>query len=156
MGVRTYIELLKMKIQDLYESEAKLPKVLYHGTLKQNLPSIEKGGLVCDLSKSSTNGIYLTDDIFTAKSYGLMNDHGANKEHVVLVIDTKFIDQHKLRPDDYELPDYIENPWSSALNKYDFDSYTEVPWWLSLRAVNQVIYLDNIPPEAIQILNDKK
>jgi hypothetical protein len=106
-----------------------------------------KTGLKAEKTKSGGYGVYLTDDLFTAKNYATM--HG--DDPVVLVIDITYIRIDKLLPDDYELVDFIDEPWSDVLGDEYYDDYSDVPWELSMKAVNQVLYGGDIPPSAISV-----
>jgi len=135
-----------MRYSDLFESSI-LPPYLYHGTQRRNVSNIMKTGLKAEKTKSGGYGVYLTDDLFTAKNYATM--HG--DDPVVLVIDITYIRIDKLLPDDYELVDFIDEPWSDVLGDEYYDDYSDVPWELSMKAVNQVLYGGDIPPSAISV-----
>lgn len=134
----------------LIESIEKLPKFLYHGTSKKNIEFIKKNGLMVGKSRSSTEGIYLSDAKDVAMNYVLMHSNDID-DGVILKIDTAGIDIDFLKPDDYELMDYIDEPWNDEVDIGDREDIDEFSWYESLLAVNQLIYIKNISPEYISI-----
>ena len=122
--------------------------VLYHGTRPDRLASVLAHGLKKRWDTSYRleefgPGIYLTDNIEIATSYG----------PVVLEIDMYQLYDRYLAPDDYELVDYFAGEWG------DYDPEADGPhgvfecsWLDSLAICHQCKYLNDIPPEAITVV----
>jgi len=129
----------------------KLPKFVYHGTLRSSLKSILRNGLRPSKATSSQAAVYLAGSEGTARNYAGM--YGASQdEFVVLRVDTKFLDQSKLGPDDYEMQNYLDEPWGTVGRDIKgIDSWHRVSWEASLKYVDQFVYYGAIPVEAIQV-----
>ncbi len=140
-----------VRLYRILKEVKKLPGYLFHVTAKQNLPNIKKDGLKPERSESSSDGVYLSNDEFTAADYANMRP---STDHVLLKVDTSYLNKEKLFPDDYELVDFLErNDWKVGEKKYY--SVENVSWKESLKYVNQVIYKDVIPYEAIETKKSK-
>lgn len=134
-----------MKIADLG-----LPSVFYHGTSFEALPNILKHGLDPDSTrwKRSQHVVFLTDEPHVAENYV----HGFHTKGVVLAVDTRGLNQKLLRPDDYELPEFMDEPWDEVGEDLaPYRNYYDVPWQLSLKYVQQVGYAGKIAPKWISI-----
>jgi len=144
----------RIKVVRLYRilnEVSKIPDYLYHVTAEQNLPDIKKSGLKPRQSESSSDGVYLSDDEFTAANYANMRP---SIDHVLLKVDTSYLNKEKLFPDDYELVDFLErNNWEVGEKKYY--SVEDVSWKESLKYVNQIVYKDVIPYEALETKKSK-
>lgn len=122
---------------------ARLP-TLYHGTTADHYAEIKVHGLVPDRSQSSLKAVFLAADAHTAGNYAY-NDHG--DAGLILAIDINKLDWDKFGPDNYELPDMLE--------QIDEDDpcfaldWSECDWRDSLRICGQVAYYGVIPPQAI-------
>lgn len=135
----------------ILEEVNSLPDYLYHVTPEENLKDIKENGLQAKKSESSSEGVYLSDDEFTAANYASMRP---DVDHVLLKIDTSYLDKEKLGPDDYELEDFLErNDWEVG-GKY-YDSVYDLTWNQSLKYVNQLVYYDDVPVEAIEVVNTR-
>ena len=140
-----------VRLLRILEEVKELPDYLYHVTAEQNLPNIKKDGLEPKQSESSSDGVYLSDDEFTAANYANMRP---SVDHILLKIDTSYLTKKKLSSDDYELVDFLErNGWKIGEKKYY--SLEDVSWKESLKYVNQVIYKNVVPCEAIEIKKSK-
>ena len=135
----------------------KLPKYLYHGTERDNLPNIMEKGLSPEFSDEHVGGIpqiYLAGDQYTAENYGGMKGSEAD-QWVILQIDTSALDESLLFPDDYDFPDL----WSMGrVPKSILTRYTNAgsaPWWVSLKYADQVAYRGIILPQAISEVKPK-
>lgn len=124
------------------ESRGANPRVLYHGTDKKNLPSIQKIGILPVKSASSLDAVFLTDDVYTAKNYGCM--HGSPAGWTILEIDISKLDASKFGPDNYELQDKLD-----SMTRPPYENWNDVPWQKSLKLCNQCAYYGTIPPKAI-------
>jgi len=148
------LEVKKVKVVRLYRilnEVRELPDYLYHVTAKQNLPYIKKNGLEPKQSESSSDGVYLSDGEFTAANYANMRP---SVDHILLKIDTSYLDEESLFPDDYELVDFLKrNGWEVGEKRYY--SVEDVNWKESLKYVNQIVYKDVIPYGAIKIKKSK-
>ena len=120
---------------------------LYHGTPRKNLRDILSKGLLSSKSGSRSEGVYLSDDKFTARNYAPMHDVSGD-DFVLLKIDSSKLDIDKLEPDDYEFPELAEDRGWNEARIYDAD------WRDSLKISTQVIYLGDIPPKAISVENN--
>lgn len=131
--------------------DGSLPNVLYHATASDNVSAIMDRGMDPKKSESASEGIYLSDDEYTAANYANMRPE---RDHVMLKIDTSYLDPDEFGPDDYELRDFLEmNDWE--YNGVEYDSVYDVPWWKSLEMVNQIVYYDIIPSESITPVKSK-
>ncbi len=140
-----------MRLLRILEEVNELPDYLYHATAEQNLPNIKKDGLKSRQSESSSDGVYLSDDEFTAANYANMRP---SVDHVLLKVDTSHLNKEKLFPDDYELVNFLErNDWKVEGKKYY--SLEDVSWKESLEYVNQIVYQGDIPYEAIEVKESK-
>ena len=146
------VEKIKMvRLLKIIEEVKELPDYLYHVTAEQNLPDIKKNGLKPRRSESSSDGVYLSDDEFTAANYTNMRP---SIGHVLLKVNTSYLDEGNLFPDDYKLVDFLErNDWEVGEKRYY--SLEDVSWKESLEYVNQVIYKDVVPYEAIEVKESK-
>lgn len=143
---------VNMRFMRILEEVKKLPETLYHVTPEENVKEILANGLLPTKTQSKSEGVYLSDDEFTAANYAHMRP---DNEHVLLKIDSSFLDKDKLGPDDYELENFLDqNEWEVEGQTYY--SVYDLSWKQSLKYVNQVVYYGKIPPEAIEIIEDSK
>lgn len=118
----------------------KMPKFLYHTTLKSNLTSIKQKGLQPSFSKSSLNACFLTDDLYVAKNYKCM----LNGESVILKISVEQLKIDRFGPDNYELKDFLDH------NKTKYKAWNECSALESLKLCNQLAYYDIIEFKCIK------
>ena len=128
--------------------QTKVPRKLYHGTAKRNLPTILKHGLDPKNARRKGAGVYLAGDVFTSENYANMYP---DEDWVVLEVNGSMLDPAKLDIDDYELPDAWENDQipASVMNRYGEWKY--LPWELSLKYTGQITYNGKIPPKMIKV-----
>lgn len=134
----------------------KMPEILWHLTsVKKYLESIKQNGLNPEFAVQGRGdkGIYLTDDVYTAKNYSGFYDKG--EKLALLKINTRGLDYNLFQPDDYELQEFLDDGgWGKKDGRIKFyQKYYEVPAELSLEWVNQVKYTGIIPPENIEVFN---
>lgn len=129
-----------------------MPKIFYQITPDKNIPDIIENGLQIKYSKQHKRreGIYLTDDEFTALNYENMYDEPCT----LLEIDSSYLDPKHFGPDDYELQDFLDQ--DPKLRKKYGDDWRWIHWENSLKICNQVMYHDDIPKEAIKIVKENK
>lgn len=150
------------KLQELYIrrlireqlDEFQLPEYLYHLTSAKNWENIKQAGLSTEYSKSGNrSGIYLSDDKSVAENYAGFYDDG--DELVLLKISTNGLKKDKFGPDDYELQDFLnDGGWGDKDKQIEqYKKWSDVPWELSLKWVNQVQYYDAIPPQNIEAID---
>ena len=120
--------------------EGKMPKKFFHTTKAENLQSIMSHGL--RPISGGKDWIYLTDDDFTASNYGNMFDQGTKV--AMLEIDSRYLDENKLGPDDDDLEDILRHQKSRK-------HWDDLSWQESLRRCSQVTYSGIIPPIAIKV-----
>jgi len=126
--------------------------ILYHGTLESKMPSIQKHGLDPKRSNSSLEAVFLTDDLYSAKNYTLMHQQN-NEKVIILEIDTSMLNENLFGPDNYELPEILDEMDADELEDmgyYEGVDWSEISWQDSLQLCNQVAYYGVIPPEAIR------
>jgi GNAT superfamily N-acetyltransferase len=123
------------------------PEVLYHGTTRGNLGSIQKDGL--------REPVYLTDDVWTARNYAGMYWDTPESEWVVLKIPFGQLDQGRLYPDDQDFPEVWDSGGVPAGVVSRYGDWNKAPWQVSLRYCSQVRYDGSIPPQAISVLDEK-
>lgn len=140
-----------------FKTASKIP-TLYHGTSRQNLDNILKMGLKgeyrnhhSDIHNEYAHAIYLASDAHTAANYAGMHDVSQD-DWIVLKIDSEKLNESSLAPDDYELPDLMDQGRVSRYytNLYGSD-WSAFPWQVSLKVCGQVAYLEDIPPTAISV-----
>jgi len=127
-------------------------QTLYHVTTLAALPAILEGGLDPARSQSSLDAVFLSGGVFTAASYACMRDG----PHVMLSVDLSALDAALLGPDNYELPDLLEQIDPEALEElgyYEGVGWSEVSWKHSLAIADQVAYRGIIPPSALSIID---
>jgi len=128
-----------------------IPKFLFHGTSRKNIPFIAKKGLTPESSESKQKAVYLAGSIGTAKNYAFMKNEV--EDFVVLVVDTTKL-ENNFGPDDYELQNYLDDPWSKpGKDIKEYTHWSEVPAFVSLKYVDQLVYYGTIPPNAISSVN---
>jgi len=75
------------------------------------------------------------------------------EDFVVLVVDTTKL-ENNFGPDDYELQNYLDDPWSKpGKDIKEYTHWSEVPAFVSLKYVDQLVYYGTIPPNAISSVN---
>lgn len=121
----------------------KKPDYLYHITPASNISEILNNGLLMNKSKSSLSACFLAlyEDI--AKNYSLMY----YEKCILLKINTSFLKEDLLSPDNYELQEFLEK------SNNEFNHWSECSYLDSLKICGQVAYFGDIPPEAISIIN---
>jgi len=127
-------------------------RILYHVTTLASFRSILEEGLDPARSQSSLKAVFLSGGEFTAASYACMRDG----PHVMLSVDVTSLDPDLLGPDNYELPDLLEQMDPEALEElgyYEGVGWSEVSWEHSLAIADQVAYRGIIPPSALSIID---
>jgi len=127
---------------------------LYHVTTLAALPAILEDGLDPARSRSSLNAVFLSGGEFTAANYTCMRDG----PHAMLSIDLSSLDPELLGPDNYELPDLLEQMDAEALEGIGYHegvTWSEVSWRHSLAIADQVAYYGIIPPSALTIIDSE-
>jgi hypothetical protein len=143
-------------INEAKGTNEKIPDTLWHlTTAKKYLGGIQQQGLNPDFAKQGRGekGIYLTDDVHTAKNYAGFYNQG--DKLVLLKVKTNNLDYNLFRPDDYELQEFLDDGgWGSKDRRIkQYNRYSDVPAELSLLWVNQVKYIGNIPKENLEVFN---
>lgn len=116
----------------------------FHACRTRDLDAILRDGLDPEKSRSSTKGVYLTNDRYTAENYTNMDPEAA---WTILSLEPRVLDQSLLRPDDYEFPELLEAHDPDDLIARGLDEnieWQDCDWRLSLEISNQVCYLGKI------------
>jgi len=135
---------MKLKI---IKPENKVPSKLYHLTTLQKWGKIKKQGLRPNKSQSSLEGVFLTDDLFTAKNYSNMEHPKESPDDsgfIILTINGNLLNPEKIVADNYDFPDLVSQMSERQAAKYDLNS-----WQDSLKVCNQIAYEEIIPPNWI-------
>ena len=120
--------------------------ILYHLTTYDRYIDIMKNGLdpkYSQQSKIQGGGIYFSDDLYTAKNYQGFYDLG--KRLAIIKVKLSDLDEKYIKPDDYELQDYIRSSDNPNRNWYD------ITWQDSLKLCNQIQYTKKINPRYIEL-----
>jgi hypothetical protein len=110
--------------------------LLYHCTPLSNLDKIAKHGLDPSYSKWS-DCVYLAGDEAHAQAY---DRHHGVQDTIMLAIDISALDINKLKPDNVDLPDCLNDP----------DDWEQYDWKESLQICGQCCYDGVIPPFSIR------
>jgi len=155
-GVKDYgdsVALPPLPHSVLRGEQGELIENLYHITPESNAKAIMEEGLLPGMSKSSLDAVFLTQYPSTADNYQCMKDEPC----VLLEIEARYIHPGKLRPDNYELQD-----WLDGLSDCDrirlvggAERWNELTGEDSLKLCAQAAYSLPIPPEAIRVVQMK-
>jgi len=78
--------------------------------------------------------------------------HPDIEEFIIIEVEDSALIEELCIPDNYELPEMIENLSGRELKSYGISRYTEwdeVPWRISLKICNQMAYEGIISPEFL-------
>jgi len=129
-------------------------RILYHVTTLASFRSILEEGLDPARSQSSLKAVFLSGGEFTAASYACMRDG----PHVMLSVDVTSLDPDLLGPDNYELPDLLEQMDPESLGELGYHegiSWSDVSWRHSLAIADQVAYYGIVPPSALAVVDSE-
>ena len=130
-----------MRYREIILENVNIP-VLYHATMKFRLPLIMERGLDPAFSKTR-EAVYLSDEPEFAHRYTSV------AASCILQIDPSFLDERRLKADDYETAEILlREPPSSPYHGMTID---QLPWRASLALSHQVAYYGVIPPVAISL-----
>ena len=165
-------ESLNTKIDEFFGNKERLndvPKVLYHLTSSEYIESVKKNGLLIEKSKPHKfgNGIYLTDDFYTAWNYRFLDEW--REDYYIIEIPFNKLDESYMEPDDYETFDCLEDDRGEYEELLDYlgieegevyDNerylYNTLDYRHSLYICNQLKYMKDISPDKFSKIYNKK
>ena len=155
--------------------DLQMPDFLYHGTTTARMAGIMESGLVpqnCqdDVKRGHSDetrlGIYFASDHLSAGEYSSLAEDRWGGEPLTLAVRVATLDESLLEPDDYDLADALADlthprsvagigavtgtPLRAALAGYG--DWRSVPWQLSLSTVGQVMYIGQVAPADVFVL----